>query len=114
MLEAADVHVAQRLGALAEEPEETVLLAAALAVRAARSGAVCVDLDRVDATVTEIEPDRIDALPWPDRAAWREAVESSALARVGVLRLDAGSALPRPALAGGEAGLRRPDPPAGA
>jgi exodeoxyribonuclease V alpha subunit len=91
VLEAADVHVAQRLGALAEETDESVLLAVALTVRAARAGAVCVDLDRVEATVTEIEPDRIDALPWPDRTTWRQAVASSVLERIGVLRFDAGS-----------------------
>ncbi|MBW8750520.1 MAG: exodeoxyribonuclease V subunit alpha, partial [Propionibacteriales bacterium] len=90
VLEAADVHVAQRLGALAQEPDQSVLLAAALAVRAARAGAVCVDLDRIEATVTEIEPDRIDALPWPERIAWKAAVASSVLARAGVLRVDEG------------------------
>ena len=90
VLEAADVHVATRLADLAGEPDETVMLALGLAVRAARAGAVCVDLDGVDATVTEIEPDRIDALPWPDRAAWWEAVGSSKLAGIGVLRVDEG------------------------
>jgi exodeoxyribonuclease V alpha subunit len=90
VLEAADVHVARRLGDLAEEPDESVLLAVALAVRAARAGAVCVDLDRVDGTVTEIEPDRIAALPWPDRPAWKAAVAGSVLTRLGVLREDAG------------------------
>ncbi|HEX7717521.1 MAG TPA: AAA family ATPase, partial [Marmoricola sp.] len=89
VLEAADVHVAARLGELAGETEESVLLAVALAVRAARVGAVCVDLDQVDGTVTEIEPDRIAALPWPERRRWRQAVESSVLARLGVLRVDA-------------------------
>ena len=45
VLEAADVHVARRLGALTGEEDPQVLLAVALAVRAARLGAVCVDLD---------------------------------------------------------------------
>jgi exodeoxyribonuclease V alpha subunit len=89
VLEAADVHVAQRLGALAGETDESVLLALALTVRAARAGAVCVDLDQVAGTVTEVEPDRIEALPWPDPTAWRSAVDGSVLARLGVLRFDA-------------------------
>jgi len=90
VLEAADVHVADRLGGLAQEQDETVLLAVALAVRAARAGAVCVDLDAVDGTVTEAEPDLVVALPWPEPVAWRAAVGASALARLGVLRLDRG------------------------
>jgi exodeoxyribonuclease V alpha subunit len=90
VLEAADVHVASRLGDLGQEPDETVLLAVALAVRAARAGAVCVDLDVVDATVTEAEPDLVAALPWPEPAAWRATVATSALTRLGVLRVDAG------------------------
>jgi exodeoxyribonuclease V alpha subunit len=90
VLEAADVHVAQRLGALAGETDEAVLLATAFAVRAARAGAVCVDLDTVDATVTEIEADLVAGLPWPDRVTWREAVAASVLERIGVLRVDEG------------------------
>lgn len=90
VLEAADVHVAARLGDLAGETDETVLLATALTVRAARAGAVCVDLDVVHETVTEVEPDRIEALQWPDRATWRDAVAVSVLARIKVLRLDHG------------------------
>lgn len=44
VLDAADVHVAQRLAALAGELDESVLLAAALVVRATRRGSTCVDL----------------------------------------------------------------------
>ena len=44
MLAAADVHVALRLGQLAQEEDENTLLATALAVRAPRLGSVCVDL----------------------------------------------------------------------
>ena len=40
VLAAADVHVALRIAALASEPAETVILAAALAVRAPRVGHV--------------------------------------------------------------------------
>jgi exodeoxyribonuclease V alpha subunit len=42
VLETADVHVATRLGVLGGEPVEQVLLAVALAVRAARLGSVFV------------------------------------------------------------------------
>ena len=44
VLTAADVHVAPRVGRLAGEADEPVLLAAALATRAVRHGSVCVDL----------------------------------------------------------------------
>ena len=44
MLDAADVHVAARLGRLTRESDERVLLAVALAVRAVRAGSVCVEL----------------------------------------------------------------------
>ncbi len=44
VLDAADVHVATRLGRLTREDDERVLLAVALAVRGVRAGSVCVDL----------------------------------------------------------------------
>ncbi|WP_101948083.1 exodeoxyribonuclease V subunit alpha [Mycobacterium sp. 3519A] len=44
VFEPADVHVAQRLTALAKEPDERVALAVAYVVRALRGGSVCVDL----------------------------------------------------------------------
>ena len=47
VLAAADVHVAQRIGALAGETDDRVLLAVALAVRAVRTGSVCLDLATV-------------------------------------------------------------------
>ena len=53
MLDAADVHVAQRLCTLAEEEDELVALAVAFVVRAVRGGSVCVDL----ATVADDELD---------------------------------------------------------
>jgi exodeoxyribonuclease V alpha subunit len=55
VLSAADVHVARRLGAIGGEPDERVLLAAALAVEALRGGSVCVVL-------ADLEP---ADLPWP-------------------------------------------------
>jgi exodeoxyribonuclease V alpha subunit len=47
-IESSDVHVAQRLTALAKESDETVALAVALAVRALRHGSVCLDLRSVE------------------------------------------------------------------
>ncbi|WP_199422506.1 exodeoxyribonuclease V subunit alpha [Actinotalea solisilvae] len=85
LLSAADVHVAQRLGRLAREPDETVQLAVALAVRGVRSGSVCVELDEA-ATLTaeaEVEGGVADDLPWPEPRAWREAIERSPLVAVG-------------------------------
>ncbi|WP_188037012.1 exodeoxyribonuclease V subunit alpha [Actinotalea sp. JY-7885] len=78
LLTAADVHVAQRLGSLAGEPDETVRLAVALAVRGVRSGSVCLALDDVAelAAEVEVEAGPVD-LPWPAPAAWRAAIERS-------------------------------------
>ena len=83
VLEAADVHVAQRLTALASETDETVALAIALAVRALRNGSVCVDLRSVEQQVG------VDGLPWPDVDGWLAAIRASTLAgHPPVLRLD--------------------------
>jgi exodeoxyribonuclease V alpha subunit len=73
VIEAADVHVAQRLTALAEETDERVGLAVALVVRALRGGSVCVDLGSVEAQVGA--PD----LPWPEASDWLDAVRTSPL-----------------------------------
>ena len=80
VLEAADVHVATRVGDLAGEPDEEVLLALALAVRAVRHGSVCVDL----ATVTALAPE----LSWPEAMTWTEAVARSPLVDQGALRVE--------------------------
>jgi exodeoxyribonuclease V alpha subunit len=93
VLAAADVHVAKRLAALASEPDEAVLLALGLAVRAPRLGHVYVDLATIrdTATVDTDEPVDVRALPWPDTAAWLAQVAASPLVG-GPLRLE-GSAL---------------------
>jgi exodeoxyribonuclease V alpha subunit len=77
----ADVHVAQRLGALAGETDERILLATALAVRGPRLGHVYVDLATIrdTATVDSDEPVDLTALPWPDPASWRALLEASEL-----------------------------------
>ena len=73
VIDSADVLVAQRLGALAEETDERVLLAVALVVRGLRAGSVCLDLRSVEAQVDA--PD----LPWPAIDGWLEAVWASPL-----------------------------------
>ncbi|WP_280365867.1 exodeoxyribonuclease V subunit alpha [Nocardia wallacei] len=101
VLSAADVHVAVRLGRLGREDSEVVLLAAALAVRAVRSGSVCLELRRMREIGVDGEgfdtgdPDVVDpaTLPWPDvdevLAALRVSplVEGSAAGPLRPLRL---------------------------
>jgi exodeoxyribonuclease V alpha subunit len=84
VLESADVHVAQRLGALTGEDDPQVLLAVGLAVRAARLGAVCVDLT----TLAEQPVETDEPLPWPPAGPWLAAVERSVLTSTGVLRVE--------------------------
>jgi exodeoxyribonuclease V alpha subunit len=79
VLEAADVHVAVRLGLLGAEKDENVLLAAALAVRAVRLGSVCVELDRLREVAVEDPAVDVAALPWPDPAALESALRASPL-----------------------------------
>ena len=93
VLAPADVHVALRLGRLGGEPDPSVLLAAALAVRAPRVGHVLADLSRVRATVLAESEEMsgpgsesgadLDALPWPDPDGWPERVGASPLVSVG-------------------------------
>jgi len=104
LLEAADVHVAQTLSDVVREQDPSVTLALALVVRAVRRGSVCLDLDdalRFPAEIAEGDPDEDDVIDrgaavrladgWPtDAGAWLHAVETSALARSGVLRVEFG------------------------
>jgi exodeoxyribonuclease V alpha subunit len=85
VLAAADVHVARRLAELAGEADETVLLAAALAVRGPRLGHVYVDLATIHETATVDAEDPVDltVLPWPPPEAWLERVAASPLVAVG-------------------------------
>ncbi|MCB7135151.1 exodeoxyribonuclease V subunit alpha [Cellulosimicrobium marinum] len=88
VVSSADLRVALRLGRLTQENDESVLLAVALAVRAVRSGSVCVQLDDLGSLRLPEDEDavRTDAgdLPWPDAAAWAEAVARSPLVATGV------------------------------
>jgi exodeoxyribonuclease V alpha subunit len=73
VLDAADVHVAQRVTALAGENDEVVALAVALATRALRGGSVCVDLTTVAAD------SEVPELPWPDPGRWLSSLRASRL-----------------------------------
>ncbi len=75
VLTAADVHVATRMAQLAGEPDDTVRLAVAMAVRGVRSGSVCVELDQARATLLLADPDGA----WPEVPGWRDAVLASPL-----------------------------------
>ncbi|MCH9761673.1 MAG: exodeoxyribonuclease V subunit alpha [Actinomycetia bacterium] len=72
----ADVHVAQRLCALAGEPDETVALAVGLLVAALRNGSVCIDLQSVAALSEQTDTPEV---AWPDPASWLAAVHASPL-----------------------------------
>lgn len=82
VLAPADVHVARMLGRVAEVADESVLLAAAFAVRAPRLGHVRVDLASISETATREIDDAIDLrqLPWPAPDEWVDAVRKSTLA----------------------------------
>jgi exodeoxyribonuclease V alpha subunit len=85
VLAAADLHVARRLAELAGEQDESVALAAALAVRGPRHGHVYVDLATIRDTVTvdTEEPIDLGALPWPDAGEWLERLAASPLVAIG-------------------------------
>ncbi|GAB3135129.1 exodeoxyribonuclease V subunit alpha [Tsukamurella serpentis] len=90
VLASADVRVATTLGRLGGEPDESVLLAAALATRAVRLGSVCLELSRLrDVAVDGDGEIDVDALPWPEEDALRGALRRSPLvvgAQTGPLR----------------------------
>ncbi|WP_066909313.1 exodeoxyribonuclease V subunit alpha [Millisia brevis] len=86
VLTAADVHVALRLGALAGEADETVLLATALTVRAVRIGSVCLEIGRMREIVVDdgVAPDESapidpDSLDWPSPEETLAALRRSPL-----------------------------------
>ncbi|MGC0362262.1 exodeoxyribonuclease V alpha subunit [Rhodococcus sp. 27YEA15] len=80
VLVAADVHVATRLCMLGGESSEVVMLAAALAVRAVRSGSVCLDLRRIrDVIVDDTDAEDLARLPWPQTSTVVTALRSSPL-----------------------------------
>ena len=86
VLGVADVHVAARLARLLDIRDPAITLAAALAVRAVRTGSVACDLT----TVHALDPE----FAWPptteDAAAWLAAVEASPLVAQRILRSEFG------------------------
>ncbi|OBK14580.1 exodeoxyribonuclease V subunit alpha [Mycobacterium asiaticum] len=74
VLDSADVHVAQRLTAMAGDVDPSVSLAVALVVRALRGGSVCIDLQDIEAQVG------VPGLPWPSVDQWLAALRASPLA----------------------------------
>lgn len=96
-IEAADVHVADRLARLTGEEDETVVLAVALTVRAAREGSSCLDPDAALAALREppseddgdpgvpaAPAELLAALP-EDAQAWLDAVRESRCAAQGTV-----------------------------
>jgi len=91
VLAAADVHTAAVLARLADERNPTVVLAAALAMRAPRLSHVCVDLATVAASIVpdvlvteadgrvELGAAAVASLPWPEPSTWVAAMSRSAL-----------------------------------
>jgi|HubBroStandDraft_1064217.scaffolds.fasta_scaffold16631_1 exodeoxyribonuclease V alpha subunit len=81
VVNAADVHVATRVGRLGGVEDEAVLLATALAVRAPRLGHVCVDLATIRSTADSDLDDPVDLqqLRWPSVADWQERLTASPL-----------------------------------
>ena len=81
VLSLADVHVASRLGALAGEADDRVLLAAALVVRGTRHGSVVLDLaDAADTITPDADEDDVAPAPelvWPPTADWMAACAAS-------------------------------------
>ncbi len=76
VIDAADIHVAQRVCALAGEDQPLVELAVALAVRAVRGGSVCVDL------TTVADDSLLPDLPWPTIQEWLAALAATSLTEV--------------------------------
>jgi exodeoxyribonuclease V alpha subunit len=90
VLNPADVHTAESVCRIGHESDDKIRLALALAVRALRSGSVCIDLHNVrstafDETALDKTGAAIDlgALPWPDPEEWIAAIQASPLVAVG-------------------------------
>jgi exodeoxyribonuclease V alpha subunit len=97
ILSAADVHVADRLGAIGGESDDAVLLAAALVVRSTRHGSVVLDLATAEETTSpDVDADDAEApavdvpLDWPGHD-WVARVADSPLVGDGAPLRMAGS-----------------------
>ena len=105
VLDAADVHVATRLGTLAGEHDEQVLARGRARRARPAQGSVCVDLATVGRRRASTPACRGRELAWPTAVAAAAAL-AAAPAVLPLRRRVA--AVPRPVLARGGAGLRRP------
>jgi exodeoxyribonuclease V alpha subunit len=76
-----DVHAAEAVARITGETDESVILAAALAVRGPRIGHVCIEpaTQREAVVVDGQDPEVVEALPWPDPGEWQAAVAASAI-----------------------------------
>jgi len=76
-----DVHAASTIARLYGETDELVILAAALAVRGAGFGHVCIvpSSQREAVAVEGRDPEVVDALPWPETREWDSALVGSAM-----------------------------------
>ncbi len=85
VLGVADIHTADTVCRIGQEPEERVRLALALAVRALRNGSVCIDLRTVHAVVFDEDESELDVsqLPWPEPEGWLAACAASRLVAFG-------------------------------
>ncbi|HEY9293096.1 MAG TPA: AAA family ATPase, partial [Microlunatus sp.] len=86
VLGVADVHAARAIGRIGGEDRPQVQLAVALAVRALRSGSVCIDLRTIaDAVFADTAADDatqqldVSALTWPDPEPWLADCQQSPL-----------------------------------
>lgn len=88
----AEARLARRLGRIAGDQRDAVLLALGLALRAPRLGHVCVELQQVAARTAvepvpggggaeEEPPGRLAALAWPDPASWGEQLAAGSAVR---------------------------------
>lgn len=89
LVDAADVRVAERVGALGGESDDRVLLAVALAVRSVRGGSVGLDLDALPDLASSLDAEDV-APAWPDPAAWSAAIAASPLTSAGVVHHELG------------------------
>lgn len=86
LVTASDVHVATTLARTTGERDPEVVLAAALANRAVRTGSVALDTAALATAGRQDLPD----LPWPDPATWTQTVAASRLVSEQALVVDLG------------------------
>ncbi|GLC23610.1 exodeoxyribonuclease V subunit alpha [Roseisolibacter agri] len=91
VLRDVDVHFARTVARLAGVHDPLVLLGLAVASRAPGAGHVCAELDAPERLVRMERAEA--ATPWPDAAAWRDALANSAVV-VAAANAEAGTTCP--------------------